>query len=76
MMIVSSHKHLWATALFAVVHFIIPASFGSAKEEKTIRKLADVVLGVPNNHMHLGCKKRSSFLALIFAAGDVKRSRI
>jgi len=26
-----------------------------------------------NNHMHSGSKKRRSFLALLFAAGDVKR---
>lgn len=27
-----------------------------------------------NNHMHSDSKKRRSFLALLFAAGDVKRS--
>jgi len=26
-----------------------------------------------NNHMHSDSKKRRSFLALLFAAGDVKR---
>jgi len=28
-----------------------------------------------NNHMHSDSKKRRSFLALLFAAGDVKRWR-
>ena len=27
-----------------------------------------------NNHMHSDSKKRRSYLALLFAAGDVKRS--
>ena len=27
-----------------------------------------------NNHMHTGSKKRRSFVALLIAAGDVKRS--
>lgn len=27
----------------------------------------------PNNHMHSDCKKRRSSVALLFAAGDVKR---
>ena len=27
----------------------------------------------PNNHMHSDSKKRRSFVALLFTAGDVKR---
>jgi len=30
-------------------------------------------LNTPNNHMHSDSKKRRSFLALLFAAGDVWR---
>ncbi len=32
------------------------------------------MLIMPNNHIHSDSKKRRSFLALLFAAGDVKRS--
>ena len=31
---------------------------------------------MPNNHMHSDSKKRRSFLALLFAAGDVRRSAV
>ena len=38
--------------------------------------LRENLVSTANNHMHSDSKKYRSFLAMLFAAGDVKRSAI